>query len=97
MRSPSETKMESVSSPLRLRIVKLVNFGKMPNEKDNERESSITPRSMLRRSRTGRWYLNNSGRRNSNFEHSEINSDFSVVGKPTLCRDLEKLQSSIFR
>ncbi|CBI40616.3 unnamed protein product, partial [Vitis vinifera] len=32
----------------------------MPNEKDNDRESSITPRSMIRRSRTGRWHLNNS-------------------------------------
>ncbi|CBI40634.3 unnamed protein product, partial [Vitis vinifera] len=52
--------MESFSSPLRSRIVKLVNFGKMPNEKDNERESSITPSLISRLSRTGRWHLNNS-------------------------------------
>lgn len=64
-------------------------MGKVPNEKDNERGTQIPP-SMLRYLRNGRWILNSSGRRNSSLVEFHIRSDFKVLNKPTLRKDLEK-------
>ena len=80
-------------------IVKSINLGKIPNDKDNEQEfeSSKIQFSIFSFSRTGIWHLNNRGKRNSKFEHLEIDKTFNVLGKQTFYRDLEKLQSWIFR
>ena len=95
--SSSEIEMQSSSSPLRSFIWKSVNLGKMSNiEKDSERESQVLPL-IDRFSRTGWWHLNNSGKRRSTLVQSEIDRDFNVVGKPTLYRDLRKLQSEMYR